>query len=77
MTTVLVLLYASTVSSSALSYSRRSTGSNLIVGLVAEFERHLILSRTNEGGVRAEARGVKFGRKPSLTDRLARSRVSS
>ena len=48
-----------------------------VLGGLAEFERHLILSRTNEGGVRAKARGVKFGRKPSLTDRLARSRVSS
>ena len=34
---------------------------------LAEFERHLILSRTNEGRVRAKARGVRFGRKPKLT----------
>ena len=33
----------------------------------AEFVRHLILSRTNEGRVRAKARGVRFGRKPKLT----------
>ena len=33
----------------------------------AEFERHLILPRTNEGRVRAKARGVRFGRKPKLT----------
>jgi DNA invertase Pin-like site-specific DNA recombinase len=34
---------------------------------LAEFERHLILSRTNEGRQRAMARGIKFGRKPKLT----------
>jgi DNA invertase Pin-like site-specific DNA recombinase len=38
-----------------------------ILGGLAEFERHLILSRTGEGRVRAKARGVKFGRKPKLT----------
>jgi DNA invertase Pin-like site-specific DNA recombinase len=38
-----------------------------VLGGLAEFERHLILSRTNEGRVRAKARGVKFGRKPKLT----------
>jgi len=38
-----------------------------VLGGLAEFERHLILSRTNEGRVRAQARGVKFGRKPALT----------
>ena len=34
-----------------------------VLGGLAEFERHLILSRTNEGRVR----GVRFGRKPKLT----------
>ena len=34
---------------------------------LAEFERHLILSRTEEGRVRAKARGVRFGRKPKPT----------
>jgi len=34
---------------------------------LAEFERHLILSRTEEGRNRAKARGVKFGRRPKLT----------
>jgi DNA invertase Pin-like site-specific DNA recombinase len=29
---------------------------------LAEFERELILARTNDGRVRAKARGVKFGR---------------
>jgi DNA invertase Pin-like site-specific DNA recombinase len=34
---------------------------------LAEFERSMILARTSEGRSRAQARGVKFGRKPSLT----------
>src|SRR5262249_52355051 len=34
-----------------------------VLGGLAEFERHLILSRTNDGRVRAKARGVKFGRR--------------
>jgi DNA invertase Pin-like site-specific DNA recombinase len=38
-----------------------------VLGGLAEFERHLILSRTKEGRVRAKARGVRFGRKPKLT----------
>ncbi|MGB8238518.1 MAG: recombinase family protein [Pseudolabrys sp.] len=38
----------------------------VLAGL-AEFERHLILSRTDEGRKRAMAKGVKFGRKPKLT----------
>jgi DNA invertase Pin-like site-specific DNA recombinase len=38
-----------------------------ILGGLAEFERHLILSRTEEGRVRAKARGIRFGRKPKLT----------
>jgi DNA invertase Pin-like site-specific DNA recombinase len=38
-----------------------------VLGGLAEFERHLILSRTAEGRVRAKARGVRFGRKPKLT----------
>jgi DNA invertase Pin-like site-specific DNA recombinase len=37
----------------------------ILAGL-AEFERSLILARTSEGRVRAKARGVKFGRKPTL-----------
>jgi len=49
----------------------------VVLGGLAEFERHLILSRTNEGRVRAKPRGVKFGRRPKLTkyqrdDALAR-----
>ena len=38
-----------------------------VLGGLAEFERHLILSRTSEGRARAKANGVKFGRKPKLT----------
>jgi DNA invertase Pin-like site-specific DNA recombinase len=38
-----------------------------VLGGLAEFERHLILSRTSEGRQRAKANGVKFGRKPKLT----------
>jgi DNA invertase Pin-like site-specific DNA recombinase len=38
-----------------------------ILGGLAEFERHLILSRTAEGRTRAKTNGVKFGRHPSLT----------
>jgi DNA invertase Pin-like site-specific DNA recombinase len=38
----------------------------VLAGL-AEFERSLILARTSEGRTRAKARGVKFGRKPTLT----------
>ena len=38
-----------------------------ILGGLAEFERHLIPTRTNEGRQRAMAKGVRFGRKPKLT----------
>jgi DNA invertase Pin-like site-specific DNA recombinase len=38
-----------------------------VLGGLAEFERHLILSRTAEGRTLAQANGVRFGRKPSLT----------
>jgi DNA invertase Pin-like site-specific DNA recombinase len=38
-----------------------------ILGGLAEFERHLILSRTSEGRTRAQAAGVRFGRRPTLT----------
>jgi DNA invertase Pin-like site-specific DNA recombinase len=50
-----------------------------IPGGLAEFERHLILSRTREDRKRAMARRIKFGRKPKLTkhqrdEALARKR---
>jgi DNA invertase Pin-like site-specific DNA recombinase len=38
-----------------------------VLGGLAEFERHLILARTAEGRIRAQARGVKFGRRAKLT----------
>jgi DNA invertase Pin-like site-specific DNA recombinase len=38
-----------------------------VLGGLAEFERELIKARTGEGRTRAQARGVKFGRKPKLT----------
>jgi DNA invertase Pin-like site-specific DNA recombinase len=38
-----------------------------VLGGLAEFERELIRARTDEGRKRAQARGIKFGRKPSLT----------
>jgi len=50
-----------------------------VLGGLAEFERHLILSRTAEGRVRAKARGVRFGRKPKLTKHQqmeARARIA-
>jgi DNA invertase Pin-like site-specific DNA recombinase len=34
---------------------------------IAEFERELIRARTGEGRKRAQARGVRFGRPPSMT----------
>lgn len=38
-----------------------------VLGGLAEFERELILARTNDGRSRAKARGVKFGRPNALT----------
>jgi DNA invertase Pin-like site-specific DNA recombinase len=35
---------------------------------IAEFERDLIKERTGEGRKRAQANGVKFGRKPKLSE---------
>ena len=37
-----------------------------ILGGLAEFERELILARTSDGRTRAKARGLRFGRPPSL-----------
>ncbi len=37
-----------------------------ILSAVAQAERHRILERTNEGRIEAKAKGVKFGRKPSI-----------
>jgi DNA invertase Pin-like site-specific DNA recombinase len=38
-----------------------------VLGGLAEYERHLILTRTAEGRTRAQANGIRFGRKPALT----------
>jgi DNA invertase Pin-like site-specific DNA recombinase len=38
-----------------------------VLGGLAEFERELILARTDDGRKRAKARGVKFGRPRSLS----------
>lgn len=47
-----------------------------VLGAVADFERGLIVERTEAGKVRARAKGVKFGRKPSLSpDRIAALRT--
>lgn len=37
-----------------------------ILSAVAQAERQRILERTNEGRVEAKAKGVKFGRKPTI-----------
>jgi DNA invertase Pin-like site-specific DNA recombinase len=39
-----------------------------VLGGLAEFERELIRQRTGEGRARALAAGVRFGRKPKLSD---------
>jgi len=38
-----------------------------VLAALAEFERSMILARTDEGRRRAQARGVRFGRKPKLS----------
>src|SRR5215469_5786489 len=56
-----------------------------VLGGLAEFERELILARTSDGRARAKAKGVKFGRPPSLTahqrheaiERLARGEAQA
>ena len=39
-----------------------------LLAAICEFERDLIRERTGEGRKRAMAAGVKFGRKPKLSD---------
>jgi DNA invertase Pin-like site-specific DNA recombinase len=46
-----------------------------VLGGLAEFERDLISARTSEGRERAKARGVKFGRKPKLTEHEKREAI--
>jgi DNA invertase Pin-like site-specific DNA recombinase len=51
-----------------------------VLGGLAEFERHLIRTRTGEGRKRAKDAGVKLGRKPKLTPNQreeARRRVAN
>jgi DNA invertase Pin-like site-specific DNA recombinase len=38
-----------------------------VLGAIAEFERSMILARTADGRRRAQDRGVRFGRKPKLS----------
>jgi DNA invertase Pin-like site-specific DNA recombinase len=38
-----------------------------VLGALAEFERSMILARTSDGRKRAMDRGVRFGRKPKLS----------
>jgi DNA invertase Pin-like site-specific DNA recombinase len=38
-----------------------------VLGALAEFERSMILARTADGRMRAQERGVQFGRKPKLS----------
>ena len=39
-----------------------------LLAAIAEFERDLIRERTGDGRKRAMAKGIKFGRKPKLSD---------
>jgi DNA invertase Pin-like site-specific DNA recombinase len=45
-----------------------SQGRLFLLAAIAEFERDLIRERTGEGRKRAMAKGIKFGRKPKLSD---------
>jgi DNA invertase Pin-like site-specific DNA recombinase len=47
-----------------------------VLGGLAEFERELIRSRTDEGRKRAQARGVRFGRKLKLTPHQRREALA-
>jgi DNA invertase Pin-like site-specific DNA recombinase len=47
-----------------------------VLGGLAEFERELIRARTDEGRKRAQARGVKFGRKLKLTPHQRREALA-
>jgi DNA invertase Pin-like site-specific DNA recombinase len=51
-----------------------------ILGVAAKLERRRILERTARGRADAKAKGIKFGRKPKLTDhqqREARARIAA
>src|SRR5258705_3721797 len=47
-----------------------------VLGVLAEFERELIRTRTGEGRERAKARGVILGRKPKLTGHQRREALA-
>jgi DNA invertase Pin-like site-specific DNA recombinase len=47
-----------------------------VLGGLAEFERELIRARTDEGRKRAQARGVRFGRKQKLTPHQRREALA-
>lgn len=47
-----------------------------MLGAFAEFERDLILERTNEGRIKAKKAGVQFGRKPKLDDNKLQSAIN-
>ena len=47
-----------------------------MLAAIAEFERELIRERTGEGRKRALANGVRFGRKPKLTDHQRKEAMS-
>jgi DNA invertase Pin-like site-specific DNA recombinase len=47
-----------------------------VLGGLAEFERELILARTGDGRARAKAKGVKFGRPPSLSPHQRREAIA-
>jgi DNA invertase Pin-like site-specific DNA recombinase len=47
-----------------------------VLGLLAEFERHLIVSRTSDDRKRARAHGVLFGRSPKLTPHQRREAIA-
>ena len=47
-----------------------------VLGGLAEFERSLIRVRTSEGRERAKKEGVRFGRKPKLTQHQKREALA-
>jgi DNA invertase Pin-like site-specific DNA recombinase len=47
-----------------------------VLAALSEFERSMILARTSEGRKRAQARGIKFGRKPKLTPHQATEAIA-
>ena len=48
-----------------------------LLAAIAEFERELIKERTGDGRKRAMANGVKFGRKPKLSDYQRQEAIKS